>query len=462
MSGKPHDPRSTIAVYALALVLGTAAGYKALALMRKAKPPPESGGFGAPALSAPDAKGVPRVRPPSAPPGSSEFEELMALVRQVEDQPAAKAFAEEFRKEPVLDEMWDDFQKAAPQAPDDSVEGFARALTERAEFRALVSKFAQDPGFRQVALSFSEAPSLKKSFQAAIARLESRRRSKLGRLGSPRGGKAARFPSRPGGSAAQAKDGGVPAPAAGKGGPASGTATALAGAPGVKGESEAGENGTTPLAEIPGASGSSPLNPWASLCFRGDPRMPKRMCDVLKELIGNPYDVWQACLAGGVWADCVKACKTVPELRCSAPPSWFETCLDVHDPAKCRSLCRSQGRSDCREDEESSKKKALLGYRRREDGSLEPDPAERRIILDVFQLFKRHRDVKEVVRILARRYPDGEAFHNKRGDPLDENSVGQLLKRREYDGARGFPRILPKGLFDEVEKIYSVPGGFYR
>lgn len=459
MTGK--DPRSKVALYALALILGTAAGLKAVSLLGAKPAPPPEPGFGAQALPAPDARAAPKVRPPPAPAGSSEFDELMSLIQQAEGRPAAQAFAGEFKKEPVLDEMWDDFQKAAPGDPD-AVDGFARALTERAEFRQLVSKFAQDPGFRQVALTFSEAPSLKKVFQSTVARLESRRRSKLGRLGSLRGGNAARFPARGPGSGAQGKDAGVPAGLAAKGGPGGGTAVALPGAPGVEGESEAGAHATTPLADIPGSSGSSELNPWASLCFREDPRMPKRMCEVLKKLIGNPYDVWEACLAGGVWNDCVKACKTVPELRCSAPPGWFETCLDVYDLGKCRSLCRSQGRTDCREDEESSKKKALLGYRRRDDGTLEADPEERKVILDVFELFKQHRDLEVVVRLLKRKYPDAESFHNKRGDALDDNSVGQLLKRREYDGARGFPRILPKGLFAEVEAIYSLPGGFYR
>lgn len=461
MSAPRKDSRPVL-IYAAAIVIGTGVGFKAMSWIAAPKAL-EPGSFGAAPLPAPDSRGVPRVRPPAAPKaGESEFDELMALIGQAESEPAARAFAEEFKKEPALGELWEEFEREGHADEDHPVEGFARALTERAEFRKLVAKFAQEPGFRQVALTFSESPTLKKVVKATIARVDAKRRARLGGLGRARGAGAVRTPGRVAASGVQAHGAGAPGASSGgtgaTGAGRGGAATALPGVPAPGESSEAGSDGTTPLADVPSSNGSSPLNAWASLCYRDDPRMPRRMCDALKDLLGD-YDVWEACLVGKVWDDCVKACRDVPELGCSGPPGWLATCLEAYDAAKCRELCRRQGRGAC--DADDPAKRAILGYRRKDDGTLEPDPREREIILQVFELFRKHRDIAVVVRKLEARYDSAADFHDKRGDALDDNSVGALLKRRQYAGADGFPRILPKGLFEEVERQYRSHG-FYN
>lgn len=126
---------------------------------------------GLPATPMPAAVRAP-VRGALQPPvlDSTDFDKLVELFKGTSDVPATQEFAREFMAQPDLKRAWDDFEadQKSPE-PKETLETFARFVSEKAEFRQLVARYSQDPGFRDAALRLSQNPQVKEAMQAVLA-----------------------------------------------------------------------------------------------------------------------------------------------------------------------------------------------------------------------------------------------------------------------------------------------------
>lgn len=101
---------------------------------------------------------------------STDFDKLVELFKGTSDVPAAQEFAKEYMAEPELKRAWEDFEadQKSPE-PKETLETFARFVSDKAEFRQLVARYSQDPGFRDAALRLSQNPQMKEAMQSVLA-----------------------------------------------------------------------------------------------------------------------------------------------------------------------------------------------------------------------------------------------------------------------------------------------------
>ena len=414
-------------------------------------PAPESKGFGAPALQAPPAQDAPQasLTPPSDDGGS--YQAFMDLLTEAGKEPAAKEFAEEFQKDPELDELFDGFQEDQESgAPKTTVASFARTLADKAEFRHLVSKFAQDPGFRAAGVALSQNPQLKPVVHELIARLEGRRSRAMVASRGRRGGRTLSSPAPAAFEAAAGPGAGAANPARSGGGPTTPLGAVRSAGDGVV----ASENGAgvTPMAEVPNVNGAAGMPAWTTFCRGGDPRLSKRLCDAMERLLGSPYDAWGACFAGKVFTECVKACKDIKELACGDAPDWFGACLHAYPFAECRRRCEKEPHASCPtpdEDDDGADhaKFHWLGYDR-EGGKLVVVEREKTILLQLYRWFGESKlSLGETAR-----GANAKGWRRKFGQEFTEGTVAAILRRRLYlgDPEKGAEQIVPKKLWERA------------
>lgn len=359
-------------------------------------PPPSQPKFVQRPLDAPQAPTLPRrVAAPSKSLVQATPTDLDALFDIFRDgPPSVKEFAAEFKAEPELKQAYDEF-KADQTGPDpkQTLESFVHRLSEKAEFRALVSRFSQDPGFREAALKLAnQSPQVAAAVKDIVASARSSRAGARSARASIIGGRVPSsgtqgFGGGSRGTAASARSGGAgPQTSAGPGG-----AGALAGGQAASSIGAAAGSGTG-IGPGPGggAKGSSSVpGPKGPEAHEVNPELggieekpeSEDMDKALKDwLAANGLDpnVYMAAQGAGIWdlcftrkelAKCDAACNNQPKMVstrahgvCSKPntpvpgnPYW-NACLQAGiSELDCIRECKAQD-PPCRVDDGAIKK----------------------------------------------------------------------------------------------------------
>lgn len=297
-------------------------------------------------LSAVDARGG----------GRFTFQRLAALLSRRKADPAARAFAEEFMKDPELEQVWREF--VVSERGSDTA-WLARKLSDSSRFAKLLNKHSQDRRFLALMQSLT-----------AEARAENAEAPTADPVAPFAGGGQA--PARAAGS----KPGAAPGllawggrPGAGLAGP-QGQAGAANGGGIVGGEptpvleeraapmdekaiikTSRGEKGpeALKLAELKTAGPSQDLNPWASLCYRENEAISRDECSAINQHLGEDA-LWNACLKANLLDRCVTLCQDLPQLRCAEQATALKACRETYSAEQCAHAC-SAG-PDCRVGEE--------------------------------------------------------------------------------------------------------------
>lgn len=500
------------------------------------------------------------ARPPSAvtsQPGvldSTDFDKLVELFKGTSEVPAAREFAKEFQAEPALEKEWDDFEADQKSGdPKDTLQTFAKRISDNPEFRQLVAKYSQEPGFRDVALRLSQDPKIKEAMQHVIASarvappalragaVTARATAGRGAPGAAQG--AGAFGTRNpqfarGGLGSQVDTAGASSGASGaKGGQAGGGDADLSGGP-QKVNLGGGAGGVGEKAGAPPSGGPGGDAHDVSPKLEGPTNAPSEDMDKeLKKWLArhglDPNDflgdrssgIWDKCFLLGKLAKCDEACENQPttistlaRAYCSKPsgdlPYW-EACKQAYgnDELRCIRECQDQDPPCTVEDDaivrycrkevdcddaaavrsafesipaacgryrtedpggvqcadggppplgpSGARPRAILGYERGPDGKLKVDRDEKKIVQAVYKLFKELGDVRKVAAALKKppySLTTREDFNNKRGGPLDSNSIAQLLKRDQYTGKGGFPQIISPALYRQVQEMRKEHG----
>lgn len=344
----------------------------AVALERRARLPAEplvTAGFPRPTVALPLPER--RAPPPQAAP-VSEFDKLLALFREAEADsataPAVRAFAEEFQETPELEKAYADF--AADQKgpdPKETVASFVQSLSDKAEFRQLVSRFAQDPGFRGVAQQLSARPEIRDAIQAVLQKARSEKALKSALASSGRGAgrlSAAREASRAGAGVARRTDAGAgPSSTAASGGASQ---TALASIPDAKpggsadrkrveGRSRQGgaAHDVDPVLSSIGNASGKPASKFCAnfpqfkpFCTGVPPHLKPEFEPIEAQIMR--YGLWGACFV----TDKYESCRAVCRGACDAPEAW-DACLEAYDDNELACLKECQERAAwCSPDEQ--------------------------------------------------------------------------------------------------------------
>ncbi|MBI4348882.1 MAG: hypothetical protein HY553_18740 [Elusimicrobia bacterium] len=355
--------RALGAVVAGALLLG----FLTLGL-RKARSSGEAAARGF-AIGLPAQPGGTRLTLPAQPPPGEKplaFDEFMGLLDGLKHDPLAAEFARELMKDPELAKIVRKYQQPGVGDKPGSMVAFYRELAERPEFRALVARFAGQPGADALMVRLNQLPGLKQLVRgeaapagapaaagSASARPSFRSATQLGtglRHGAGPVQSAGAGPSAGAFAARGAGPGGFGAAGAG----AEGTAQIEAGAPGRAGDRPPGAGSAhdaNPLATLDGAGPSTTRDSFMSLCIKQS-NISRSECEAINANLG-PFGIWEACWLASLYDKCVGLCASVPELQCSGrAPGWTEACIaaapgEADRAATCYGLCQAAGRSDC-------------------------------------------------------------------------------------------------------------------
>ena len=100
-----------------------------------------------------------------------------------------------------------------------------------------------------------------------------------------------------------------------------------------------------------------------------------------------------------------------------------------------------------------------LGYKVSADQKYEVDPAEAKIVQEIFQMYADGNSASQVIE-----YCNGKGYKTKRGAPFNKNSLRKMLQNDKYIGVyrhsgivveNGVPAILDKVLFDKVQATFK-------
>lgn len=356
------DPKSRLRLGLIlaAVFLLLYAGYWAL-FRAGTRPASEAGGPAFPdkpreTATAPGASGgrssLPEAPTAQGPVTPTELDELFNLLADADDHPVARKFAKEFVAEPALTKAYEEFRADQESSdPKISLAGFAKRIGETPEFRRLMARFGQDPGFKDAALVFLKVPKLRAVAQDQIASMKTTiaargRRAAASGSASKIGG--SRLASLPGGRRSAATTSAAQSALSGPGGGGAGGGEAIrTGGAGAATTAEAdggaGEHDVGPLGSIGGAGSGKAMNPFASLCLRED-GITKAQCLAIEEHLGE-YDLWEACIRANLYEKCRSLCETKPGLKCGTAPNLYEECLTADlSESTCLAKCTATPR----------------------------------------------------------------------------------------------------------------------
>lgn len=280
----------------------------------------------------------------------NELDELFKLLADADDNPVAREFAKEFVAEPKLTKAYEDFRtdQESPE-PKVNLTAFARQMGEMPEFRRLMARFGQDPGFKDAALVFLKVPKLRAVAQEQIAAMKKTiaSRSRQALASSSKGG-GAKLAALPGGRRAATATSSAHSSLSGPGGGGSGGGEAMrtggsGNPPATEAAAGAGEHEVGGLGSIDGAGPGKASNPFASLCLRED-GITRAQCLAIEEHLGE-YDLWEACIRANLYEKCRSLCETKPGLKCGAVPNLYEECIAADlSESSCLAKCSSTPR----------------------------------------------------------------------------------------------------------------------
>lgn len=271
---------------------------------------------------------------------------LVKLLRGHAADPAAAAFADEFRREPELAAIWSEYENSKDSL---NAAWLLSRLSNSPRFIELFQRHSSNPDFRLV----SESVERELSAEARGERnapLEGR--GPIAAAGARRGAGpglvlASLAPSAPP-AKANAPPGAPDAPRAAEPGEARPPrADWLPEDSKEITETRTGDEAhrVKKLSRLKAAGPSQDLNPWASLCYHEDPAISRAECAAINDRLGEDA-LWMACHKAGLLGKCVSLCQGKPELSCGPQATSLQRCLASHSAETCADACTKT--PDCR------------------------------------------------------------------------------------------------------------------